>query len=187
MIKLKKSFTLIELLVVIFIIGILASIIVVSLSSVRAKGRDARRKSDIDQIQKALSLYYNENGSYPGSGSDVSTTCSNTGWNCSQNSASWDASGGLQGALSPYISLPIDPINTSGTNSWAAYGANRYNYNYYSSGYGCEQQWYMLVYRLESPGSTVSPGAHSCTTDFNYSITRPGTITVGSCESKDCQ
>ncbi|MFH1173468.1 MAG: type II secretion system protein [bacterium] len=177
----KKAFTLIELLVVIFIIGLLATMVVIRVSSVRISGRDARRKSDIDQIQKALSLYYNENGSYPGSGSS-GLPCSNTGWNCSQNSASWDASGGLQGVLSPYISLPKDPTNT--TTGWAG-TAGKYNYNYYSSGYGCAQQWYMLVYRLEnSSDSTVSPGAHTCSaTVFNY----PGTITVGSCESKDCQ
>ena len=50
----RKGFTLIELLVVIAIIGILASIVMVSLSGARAKGRDARRQSDIKNIQLAL-------------------------------------------------------------------------------------------------------------------------------------
>jgi type II secretion system protein G len=60
-----KGFTLIELLVVIAIIGILASIVMVSLSSAKAKSRDARRQADIKSIQLALSLYYNDNGMYP--------------------------------------------------------------------------------------------------------------------------
>jgi type II secretion system protein G len=60
-----KGFTLIELLVVIAIIGILASIIMVSLGSARAKGRDAKRISDIRTIQLALEEYYNDNGTYP--------------------------------------------------------------------------------------------------------------------------
>jgi prepilin-type N-terminal cleavage/methylation domain-containing protein len=63
--KKSKGFTLIELLVVIAIIGILASIILSSLSTAQAKGRDARRVSDIKQIQLALSLYYDANSSYP--------------------------------------------------------------------------------------------------------------------------
>jgi type II secretion system protein G len=60
-----KGFTLIELLVVIAIIGLLASIIMVSLSGAKAKSRDARRQADIKSIQLALSLYYNDNGMYP--------------------------------------------------------------------------------------------------------------------------
>jgi prepilin-type N-terminal cleavage/methylation domain-containing protein len=61
----KKGFTLIELLVVIAIIGILASIVLASLDSSRKKGRDARRLSDIKQIQLALELYYDQNNSFP--------------------------------------------------------------------------------------------------------------------------
>jgi type II secretion system protein G len=61
----KRGFTLIELLVVIAIIGILASIVMVSLSGAKAKARDARRQADIKSIQLALSLYYNDNGMYP--------------------------------------------------------------------------------------------------------------------------
>jgi prepilin-type N-terminal cleavage/methylation domain-containing protein len=63
--KNKTGFTLIELLVVIAIIGILASIITVSLLSARAKGRDAKRIADIRTIQLALEEYYNDTGSYP--------------------------------------------------------------------------------------------------------------------------
>lgn len=62
---LKRGFTLIELMMVIAIIGILASIIVVSLSSSKAKGRDAKRVSDIRTIQLALEEYYNDNAYYP--------------------------------------------------------------------------------------------------------------------------
>lgn len=53
-----RGFTLIELLVVIAIIGILSSIVLASLNSARQKGRDARRISDIKQLQLALELYY---------------------------------------------------------------------------------------------------------------------------------
>ncbi len=60
-----RGFTLIELLVVIAIIGILASIVMVSLASAKAKARDAKRISDIKTIQLALEEYYTDNLSYP--------------------------------------------------------------------------------------------------------------------------
>ena len=60
-----RGFTLIELLVVIAIIGLLASIVIASLSTVQSKARDARRIEDIDQLRKALTLYSSDAGSYP--------------------------------------------------------------------------------------------------------------------------
>jgi len=61
----QNSFTLIELLVVIAIIGILAAIAIPSLSNVRAKARDARRLADLDQLAKAMELYFNDYNHYP--------------------------------------------------------------------------------------------------------------------------
>lgn len=59
------GFTLIELLVVIAIIGILSSVVLASLNSARQKGRDAKRISDVKQLQLALELYYDANSGYP--------------------------------------------------------------------------------------------------------------------------
>ena len=60
-VKRPSGFTLIELLVVISIIGLLASVVLVSLNGARAKARNARRLADIKQLQTALELYYDTN------------------------------------------------------------------------------------------------------------------------------
>jgi len=71
------GFTLIELLVVIAIISILSSVVLASLNSARQKGRDARRVSDMKQIQLALELYYDNNSQYPTNGYSALTAALN--------------------------------------------------------------------------------------------------------------
>ena len=63
--KKQKGFTLIELLVVIAIIAILSTVVMAGLNSARLKGRDAKRLSDIKQVQAALELYYDTYSGYP--------------------------------------------------------------------------------------------------------------------------
>lgn len=56
----KKGFTLIELLVVIAIIGILSSVVIVSLNNARSKARDSSRKSNAQAMTTAFALYASE-------------------------------------------------------------------------------------------------------------------------------
>lgn len=63
--KQKKGFTLIELLVVITIIGVLTSLFVANMVSVRERAKDARKKSNLNEFKTALRLYYNDNQNYP--------------------------------------------------------------------------------------------------------------------------
>jgi prepilin-type N-terminal cleavage/methylation domain-containing protein len=54
----NKGFTLIELLVVIAIIGILASVVLASLSSARDKGKDAAVKSQLASMKAQAELFF---------------------------------------------------------------------------------------------------------------------------------
>jgi len=60
----KRGFTLIELLVVVAIIGILATVVVVNISSAQNKARDSKVKSDLSTVQTAANLYFNDSGTY---------------------------------------------------------------------------------------------------------------------------
>lgn len=129
--KSTRGFTLIELLVVIAIIGILSSVVLASLNSTRKKGRDARRITDIKQLQIALELYYDQNGNYPTS----------IGF----------------GATSPLVtggyiaSIPSDPSRTPACSTGAEAGC----YKYASLGSGSSCSSYHLGAILETSGHSV--------------------------------
>ncbi len=61
----KSSFTLIEILIVIIILGIITSVISLNFILSIKKGRDAKRKADLNQIKTALELYYEDKKAYP--------------------------------------------------------------------------------------------------------------------------
>lgn len=83
----RRGFTLIELLIVVAIIGVL-SVLFVNTSAINLKrGRDAKRKSDLESIRAGIETYKSDCNSYPlalsfggglnGSGSTVNCLTTN--------------------------------------------------------------------------------------------------------------
>lgn len=64
----RRGFTLIELLVVITLIGVLTSMGLYSYNGTQGKARDAIRKQDLRDLQKALQQYYQDYSQYPSTG-----------------------------------------------------------------------------------------------------------------------
>jgi general secretion pathway protein G len=61
----QKGFTLIELMVVIAVIALLSSVALIAFQSARAKSRNAKRLSDMTQMNTALGLFHASNKGYP--------------------------------------------------------------------------------------------------------------------------
>ncbi|MFA6397853.1 MAG: type II secretion system protein [Candidatus Paceibacterota bacterium] len=189
--KFGAGFTLIELLVVVAIIGILSSIVLTSLNKARSKGRDARRNSDIHQIQNALAMYYDINGQYPLSG-NCGSTAPATWWSnsvqCLTSDGHWiKDNGSLLNNLNLSESFPTkDPIDPINKNPPVFSGGNATNAYYYFSqgGYGgAPRSWYMIVYKLENINQTLAANKVIAPdgTVFQYSVTNNDNtfVTVG--------
>jgi len=69
----KGGFTLLELLVVVALIGILASVVLASLSNARAKGADAGVKSNLRNAVGQAEIFYNTNTAVLNSYTNVCT------------------------------------------------------------------------------------------------------------------
>jgi prepilin-type N-terminal cleavage/methylation domain-containing protein len=152
--KTQKGFTIIELIVVVATIAVLAAIVLSNVNQYFSKARDAKRRLDVSQIQRALEMYYADYGTYPIA---TGATSPNSGWANSAD-ASW---GSLQTALRPYLStLAKDPLENNNAAEW---GASGYHYSYVGS---CGKT-YMLVFRLETASGT-DPGVNYCGTFYQY-------------------
>lgn len=61
----SSGFTIVELLIVIVVIGILATLVIVTFSGIQQKGRDSQRKTDINAMQGHVEAFYAQYGFYP--------------------------------------------------------------------------------------------------------------------------
>jgi prepilin-type N-terminal cleavage/methylation domain-containing protein len=66
-----KGFTLIELMVVVAIIAIISAVVFANFGEAKKKSRDAKRITDLAQIQLVIQLYYDRCGQYPDPDGDI--------------------------------------------------------------------------------------------------------------------
>lgn len=138
-----KGFTLLELLIVMAILGILAGIALIILKPafLFGQGRDAKRRSDLKQIQAALESYKQDRGVYPSTNS--------TWWVNSTPGGYW-----IPGFNASYSKgLPVDPLNNCPQNVDPRSGC--YSYTYFSTAWcGIDGRDYFLVTYLETYGKS---------------------------------
>lgn len=167
--KSKRGFTLIELMVVISIIGLLSSIVLAAMNTARIKGRDTQRIQALEEIRKAITLYYHDHEYYPPVVSNAWSATGNAGW------------GSLTSALVPtYISvLPKDPVNVGG-NYLGIFSGTSYFYGYRPSlgaGMGNKSPEYDLITLFETPNHPLGCGVKQWITNGGNNIGNyPGTV-----------
>jgi prepilin-type N-terminal cleavage/methylation domain-containing protein len=63
--KKQKGFTIVELLIVIIIIGILATLVIVTFTGIQAKARDSKRQTDLNAVDSHVEAFFAQYGFYP--------------------------------------------------------------------------------------------------------------------------
>ena len=124
----KSGFTLVELMVVVAIIAILTAIITTNFATSKSRARDAKRISDIAQLQLTLELVFDRCNKYPPMQAPPSPPLSLTAVICQKN--------GVNYSLSSFISVIPTGNGTS--------------YLYLSTDYD-----YLLKAVLENSGNSV--------------------------------
>ena len=143
--KSNSGFTIIELLIVIVVIGILATLVIVTYNGIQQKARDTKRKTDINAIQGQTEAYNTNAGKYP--------TLANI------NDASW-RSINMKGLDAAALQDPKGSAQTLAS----APAANVYAYvpapSGCDNGSGGDCTSYTLTATLEAGGTYVKTGSN---------------------------
>ncbi len=142
------AFTIVELLIVIVVIAILAAISIVAYNGIQSRARDAERSSEMQALEKALALYFIDNGSYP--------TCSNTTYVPGTVGGGCNTSVITASLVPKYLNaMPVDPLNSGNDRYMYAYGYRKTGAATYS---GDNSNNYITGMHLETVSGNINGG-----------------------------
>ncbi|MBI3019848.1 MAG: prepilin-type N-terminal cleavage/methylation domain-containing protein [Parcubacteria group bacterium] len=165
--KTNGGFTLIELLIVVAIIGILSSVIFVTISNTRPRARDARRLAEVKQMQLALAL--DETSSATGGialGGCTSAYAAVSSCTSPSNIA------GFNGV--------VDPNNYATACGNGATTECKYSISTAAEAAGAKTNNYKICFWLEDPGSSI-PGVAAGSAGAAYSVSSTNQNIVAGC------
>ena len=127
----SRGFTVVELLITVVMIGLLASVVIVSYNGFTDRARETQREQDMVAIEKALLVYDSRHGGVPSTATAPRynpTTSTRGGWDPSI-APHW-----LALMKDDYGEMPVDPENKMGSNndpSLSGYNHRVYFYHCY--------------------------------------------------------
>jgi general secretion pathway protein G len=167
-----RGFTLIELLLVMALIMILSAVGIGSYIQATVKSKDTQRKSDINQMVKAVESFNNDVGRYPLSDSENNILCVTKVNSIITNPIS-SCDGKIKtvndGVPSIYMAIPKDPVTLL-------------NYPYVSAGtdfvfYAALENSNDKDLLIDAEGNIVTyPGFNCGSTPCNYKVTESGVV-----------
>ncbi len=180
----RRGFTIVELLIVIVIIGILATITIVSFNGIQAKARDSQRLQDAKTIVQALEIYKTQNGVYP----DEVQTVGAGGWEISTDGTNPTNFLPILVSSNTISKVPLDPRNTSTGSLDPSNSSSNFTYfyhNYPAGSSGCAgARGNFYVFGITRMESVPSGGTHATSPGFscsgqNWGATRGAWVTGG--------